>query len=202
MKNVIKTSKKGILMVTMLAASLSFATEKAPFLNIKDDARKIAVTFADVKEGNLLSIKDENGIILYKESIQKTGVYTKGFDLTSLPDGDYIFELNKDVEITSIPFTVKASEVLFKKEMETTFFKPVTRVKGDLVFITRLSLEKAPMEIEVYSGVTGTYELMHSETVTNTERVERLYRLTGLNKGDYKIVYKTEGRVFTEIIKS
>lgn len=202
MKNVIKTSKKGILMVTMLAASLSFATEKASFLNIKDDARKIAVTFADVKEGNLLSIKDENGIILYKESIQKTGVYTKGFDLTSLPDGDYIFELNKDVEITSIPFTVKASEVLFKKEMETTFFKPVTRVKGDLVFITRLSLEKAPMEIEVYSGVTGTYELMHSETVTNTERVERLYRLTGLNKGDYKIVYKTEGRVFTEIIKS
>ena len=202
MKNVIKTSKKGILMVTMMAASLSFATENASFINIKDDARKIAVTFADVKEGNLLSIKDENGIILYKESIQKTGVYTKGFDLTSLPDGDYIFELNKDVEITSIPFTVKASEVLFKKEMETTFFKPVTRVKGDLVFITRLSLEKAPMEIEVYSESTGTYELMHSETVKNTERVERLYRLTGLNKSDYKIVYKTEGRVFTEIIKS
>ncbi|WP_370477508.1 hypothetical protein [Tamlana flava] len=202
MKNVIKTSKKGILMVTMLAASLSFATEKASFLNITDDARKIAVTFADVKEGNLLSIKDVNGITLYKESIQKTGVYTKGFDLTSLPDGDYIFELNKDVEITSIPFTVKASEVLFKKEMETTFFKPVTRVKGDLVFITRLSLEKAPMEIEVYSGSTGTYELMYAETVKNTERVERLYRLTGLNKGDYKIVYRTEGRVFTEIIKS
>src|SRR5690606_17133300 len=129
--------------------------------------------------------------VLYKEFIQKTGIYTKGFDLTSLPDGDYLFELDKDVEISTIPFTVKANNVSFKKELEKTFFKPMARVKGNLVYVTRLSLNKAPMDIEVYSVSNGNNELIHSETFKNTENIERLYRLSGLNKVEYKIVFKT-----------
>ncbi len=202
MKNVIKNTKKGILMAIMMTALLSFANEKASFANIVNDAGRTSVTFVDVKAGNLLSIKDENGIVLYKEFIQKTGIYTKGFDLTSLPDGDYLFELDKDVEISTIPFTVKANNVSFKKELEKTFFKPMARVKGNLVYVTRLSLNKAPMDIEVYSVSNGNNELIHSETFKNTENIERLYRLSGLNKVEYKIVFKTEGRVFTKIIKS
>lgn len=189
-------------MAIMMTALLSFANEKASFVNIKNDAGRTSVTFINAKAGNLLSIKDENGIVLYKESIQKTGVYTKGFDLTSLPDGEYLFELDKDVEISTIPFTVKAKEVTFKKELEKTLFKPIARVKGNLVYITRLTLNKAPMDVEVYSENNGNYELIHKETFKNTENIERLYRLSGLNKVDYKIVFKTEGRVFTETIKS
>ncbi|UKM65674.1 hypothetical protein GSB9_02245 [Flavobacteriaceae bacterium GSB9] len=202
MKNVIRNTKKGILMVTMMATLASFANDKASFFSIVNGAERTSVTLVNVNEGDLLSIKDENGMILYKEAIQTTGVFTKGFDLTSLPNGAYLFELNKDVEISTIPFTVKASEVSFKKELEKTFFKPVTRVKGDLVFVTKLSLEKAPMDIEVYSGTDGNYELMYSETIKNTENIERLFKLTGINKVDYKLVYKTEGRVFTKIIRS
>ncbi|NJX14123.1 hypothetical protein [Tamlana crocina] len=201
MKNVIKNTKKGILMAIMMTALLSFANEKASFTSIKNDAGRTTVTFVDAKAGNLLSIKDGNGNVLYKESIQKTGVYTKGFDLTSLPDGEYLFELDKEVEISTMPFTVKASEVSFKKELEKTLFKPVTRVKGNLVYITRLTLNKAPMDVEVYSESNGSYELIHSETFKDTENIERMYRLSGLNKVDYKIVFKTEGRVFTETIK-
>ena len=96
MKNAVKHSKKGILMVTLFATLLSFAND-ASFYTISTDAKRTALTLRDVKEGNLLSIKDNNGVVLYKESIQKTGIYTKGFDLTSLPDGMYVFELDKDL---------------------------------------------------------------------------------------------------------
>ncbi|MBD0823440.1 hypothetical protein [Aestuariibaculum marinum] len=204
MKNVLNNTRKRFLMVTMFATLLSFANDAALF-TIKDDAKKTSVTLSDVKAGNLLSIKDDNGMILYKELIQKTGTYTKGFDLTSLPDGSYFFELDKDVEITTIPFTVNDNTVDFQKEMESTMFKPVTRVKGEMVYISRLSLNKAPLEINVYftsEDGAPVPELMHSETITNTENVSRIFRLSGLNKGDYKIVYKTEGKVFTEEISN
>jgi len=99
MKNVINSIKKGFLMATIFATTLSFANEVS-LTTIKNDADKTSLTLTDVKQGNLLSIKDENGITLYKESIEKTGIYTKGFDLTALPNGEYSFEIDKDVEIS------------------------------------------------------------------------------------------------------
>ena len=61
-------------MVTMFATLLSFANE-ASFYSIKNDAKRTSLTLDNVKQGNLLSIKDNNGIILYKEIIQKSGTY-------------------------------------------------------------------------------------------------------------------------------
>ncbi|CAH8282718.1 hypothetical protein EV196_101573 [Mariniflexile fucanivorans] len=200
MKNVLNNSKKGILMVTLFATMLSFANEVSLF-KIENDAERTSLTLNDVKQGNLLSIKDNNGVVIYKELIEQSGTYTKGFDLTELPNGGYIFELDKDVEINTIPFTVLSNTVTFKKEMEATIFKPVTRVKGNVVFVSRLSLNKAPMKIAIYftdsQNNFSTPELIYSETVENTENASRIYKLASKNSGDYKIVFTTEDRVFT-----
>lgn len=203
MKNVIKHSKKGILMVTLFATLLSFANEVS-FYSIKNDANRTSLTLNNVKEGNLLSIKDVNGIILYKELIQKSGIYTKGFDLTSLPDGGYIFELDKDLEINTVPFMVESNEVSFNKELEKTTYKPFTRVQGDIVFMSKLSLHGEPIKIDIYFNSLDSLEteLIYSETIKNTVNISRVYKLTGMNKGNYKIVYHTEGRVFTKKINN
>lgn len=202
MKNVMKHSKKGILMVTLFATLLSFAKD-ASFYTIKKDANRTALTLINVKEGNLLSIKDNNGVILYKESIQTTGTYTKGFDLTSLPNGAYLFELEKDLEISIIPFTVKSNIVKFNKEKEKSFFKPFTRVKGDLLIISQLTLNEDPLEIKIFfsdNRHSYTSELMYSEMITNSQKIEKVFRLSGLNKGSYKVVCSSQGRAFVKII--
>lgn len=190
-------------MVTMFITMLSFANEESLF-KIENDAKMTSLTL-NAKQGNLLSIKDDNGVVLYKEIIEQSGIYTKGFDLTELPNGGYIFELDKDVEIQTIPFTVVSNTVTFKKDMEAILFKPVTRVKGNLVFISRLSLNKAPMEITIYyndsQNVFGNPEIIYSETVKDTENASRVYKLASNNVGDYKIVFKTEDRIFTSEIK-
>lgn len=207
MKNVLNNSKKVFLMVTMFATLLSFANEESLF-KINNDADGTSLTL-DVKQGNLLSIKDNNGIVIYKELIEQSGIYTKGFDLTELPDGGYIFELDKDVEIHTIPFTVSSNTVTFKKEMEATIFKPVTRLKGSVLYVSRLSLNKAPMEVAIYftdtenmysKNMYSNTELIYSETIKDTEDASRIYKLSGINKGNYKIVFTTEDRVFTKEI--
>ena len=54
MKNTIKTSKKILLTVAMLTAMLGNANETS--FNIKDDAKKTALTINNVKEGNLIPV--------------------------------------------------------------------------------------------------------------------------------------------------
>lgn len=146
MKTVIKHLKKGILMVTMFATLLSFANEPS-FYTIKKDAKRTLLTLNNVKQGNLLSIIDD--IILYKKLIEKTGVYIKGFDLTSLPDGEYIFELDKDLEVNTIPFTVIASNVVFNKENGKVTYKPYSTLKNGIVYLTKLALNEEPLKADI-----------------------------------------------------
>jgi len=181
-------------MVTMLATLLSFANEVS--FTIKNDANRTSLTFYDVKEGNLLSIKDDNGIILYKELIEKQGTYTKGFDLTTLPDGIYVFELEKDMKIDTIPFSVESSIVLFDKEKENIIFKPFTRVKGNLVYLTQLALNDETFKVNIYSNST----LVYSEKIENTKDIKRVFKLVDLEKGNYKMVCEINDRVFTKFI--
>ncbi|MEP1487805.1 MAG: hypothetical protein ABJK28_05220 [Algibacter sp.] len=200
MKNVITNTKKGFLMVALFATLLSFANEVS-FTTIKNDAKRTSLTLENVKKGNLLSIKDDHGIILYKEQIEKTGNYTKGFDLTILPNGSYVFELDDDVKIKTIPFTLNSSIVVFNKELEVITFKPIIRVKGDLVFINKLSLNKDPLKIDIYfksSDDSFKSGLMHTETIKDMKKIGKIFKLTGLDKGTYKIVLNSEGREFTE----
>ncbi|WP_432416484.1 hypothetical protein, partial [Flavivirga aquatica] len=112
MKNVIKIIKKSLVIATVFATILSNATEVS-LITVKEDVKKTALTINNVKKGNLLSIKDSNGIILYKELIKTTGTYKKGFDLAVLPDGNYFFVVDKDLEVNTIPFSVNSSKVLF-----------------------------------------------------------------------------------------
>lgn len=201
MKNVLNNSKKVFLMVALLATVMGYANDGTLF-SVKSKANKTVLSL-DVKEGNLFTIKDENGITLYKEAIQQTGIYTKGFDLTSLPDGNYFFELEKDMEITTIPFTVAAKEVTFNKALSKTTFKPLTVVKKDYILVSQLSLEEQPLEVEIYyedGSYTEPYQLIYSETITDTKNIERIYQLSNFVKGKYKIVYKTDGKEFVEFI--
>ena len=198
MKNVIKHSRKGFLMVTMFATLLSFANEVS-FFKVKNDAKRTLISL-NVKEGNLLSIIDDNGMILYKELIQKAGVYTKGFDLTSLPNGKYTFELDKDLEINTIHFTVLSGNVVFNKEEEKVFYKPFIRVKDDMLYISKLTLNDEPLKVDIYYANTNDLQLIHSEELENTQNIQKIYKLAGSEKGNYRIVLQSEDRTFTKNI--
>jgi hypothetical protein len=197
-----KEVKTGILMVTMLATMLSNAARPATFeKNVETENTTISIN--SVKQGQQLIIKDYNGIVLYKELIEKSGVYTKGFDLTALPNGEYYFELDKDIEVQVIPFKVYMNKVEFLKEKETKFFKPIIRFKDDKVLLSRLSFDSKPLEVKIYYDDYSSYsdyELIHSEKFKDTKIIERVYLLNKQKKGNYKVVIKTEGREYTESI--
>ncbi|WP_370477510.1 hypothetical protein [Tamlana flava] len=199
MKSVIKNTKKGILMVTIMATLVSFANEDGKSI-IKDDIKKTAITLTNVKVGDLLTIKDYNGIILYKESIEASGIYQKGFDLSALPNGDYFFEVDKDMEIKILPFTVKAKEVIFVKENGTSVFKPHIRQKDDMLLISKLALSLEPLKVKIYSDNNSEYEMIYSDVIEDTRTIEKAYKLK--KGGDYKIVLSSDERTYTKFINN
>jgi hypothetical protein len=201
MKTVIENTKKGILMVAMLVASLSFASEGTPFFSISNKAKKTALTLENVKEGNTLYIKDHYGAKIYEEIILVNGFFSKGYDLTALPNGDYHFELDTDVHVKLIPFTVESNSIKVKFEKVKTIFKPIVKVKGDLVFVSKLALNDEPLKVDVYYEKANSSELVLTETIKGTKSIERVYKLTDDSRnGDYKIVFNTSGREFTKFI--
>ena len=125
MKNLIKNS---LVLVVLFTTLLSNANETIVLRNLNDNKTTI-LTVLDVAQGNQILIKDVDGFVLFKEKIQNSGTFTKGFNLTSLPDGKYYFELKNDSENRKISFIVRKKLVVYKKDMESTIKKTLTRSK-------------------------------------------------------------------------
>lgn len=162
----------------------------------------LVVTFENVKKGHQLVIKDANLLVVYKEAIQKDGNYRKGFDLTALPDGEYTVELDKDVQIVIIPFTVSSNTVTFQKENETVVYKPMVRLDGNHLFVSRLSLDVQPLQMKLYytESIQQGRTLIYKEDIKNTKIVERVLQLSKEKKGTYVVTFESQGRTFTEYV--
>tara|TARA_R110001592_G_scaffold53653_2_gene164550 strand:- start:6139 stop:6798 length:660 start_codon:yes stop_codon:yes gene_type:complete len=198
-----KVIKKSILMGVMLTTLLSNATnEGSSFIPKKEkDISRTMVTINDVKKGQKLVIKDVNGFVLYKELLKEAGIYTKTFDLTELPDGDYVFELDKDLQIKTIPFSVFSNEVTFDKEKETTIYKPYIRLKDNYIYINKLALNEAPLDVKIYysgDSNTGYNELIYSETIKNTKSIGKVYKLLKDAPGKYSVELSSDNRTYQE----
>ncbi len=192
-----KVIRKGVLMLSILSTMASYAN-KVSYASTTTGIKKTVLALENVKKGHQLKIVDANGLILYKEQIDKSGNYVKDFDLTTLPNGDYFFELDKDCEIKITPFKVINNAVTFNKDNGQTIFKPVVQKRGDTVYVSRFSFNGNPINFKIY--YEDNLEYIVKEKFENEKNIGRVYDFSKARKGNYKIVFKTEGRVFVENI--
>ena len=192
-----KLTKKNLIILLMLVSFLSYANDERE--SFKEKEKVTNLNFKNVKLGSMLTIKDNKGLVLYKESIVKSGQYSKGFDLTALPNGDYYFELDTDFEIVVIPFDVVSNQVNFRKDEKSTIFKPFVRVKDNMVYVSRVSYIESPLEYKIYYSKNN--DLVLSEKFENEKQVNKIYDFSGSKEGDYLFVFKFEGRRYSKKIK-
>lgn len=192
MKNLMK---KSILFVAIVATVASYASGPSA-KGRKSDVKKTVILLNNVKPGQQLLIKDYNDAVLYHETIDRSGMYSKVFDLSFLPSGNYYFELEKDIEFNIIPFKVSSDKVEVFKEKENKLYKPFVRSKANKVYLSRMSLNEQPLKVNIYfDGINGE-ELIFAEDLKNKKIVERIYTFDEHIEGLYKIVVSTEGKTF------
>ncbi len=198
MKNLYINIKKVILIITLSTTIIGFSAEDKIVVK---EAKKTALRLHNVKVGNLLTISDTNGVTLYKEEIKKSGEYAKGFDLSALPNGNYFFELEKDVEIKTMPFSISNKKVIFNRDTETVFLKPVAVLKNNTVYVTKLSPNKEMLKVSIYgiNKINDSEELLYTENIKGVQAIERAYKLEA---GNYKIVFNSNNKDFTKFINN
>ncbi|MGJ8591349.1 MAG: hypothetical protein ACSHXF_02305 [Aquaticitalea sp.] len=198
MKNTLKIM---MIVMALLGVMTSSANGKIT-VSSNENTKSTIIKLDDVRKGHQLLIKSNHGTVLYNESISQTGVYKKEFDLTTLPDGIYFFELDKDVVIQIIPFSVLSNTVKFDKDKEVKVFKPVVQYRNNKLTVSKLALDLKPMTVEIFydNPHTTISEKIHSEKIENTKIIERVYILDQKKPGTYRIVTKTDGRSYTQMI--
>ena len=189
------TIKKHLVAVTFLLSLVSYATEKN--ISSTTEGRKVKVEFTAVKKGQVLSIKNTNSIVMYSDIIEMAGNYARIFDLTSLENGKYTTELEKDFETIIKPFLIENGLVTFLPEENKTIFKPVIRTQDNLLLISKISLENQPIKITLYYMDAVIY----TETSKDTKVLNRALRLLKNKKGNYTVAISADNKNYRKNFK-
>ena len=192
-----KRLRKLILaMVVVFTTTTSYSTQYIVVTN-PDSSRITHVVFEDVSKGSLFIIADMYGNLIYNETINKTGSYSRNLDLTNLPDSQYYFEIDDEDEIEIIPFTINENIVVIKKEEKSTIHKPEITVKDNKVYVSKKLNGKQSMDIEIYYE---DYDLAYSEKFKDVFSLSRVYDFSTSKKGKYIIHITSEGKTFKNTI--
>lgn len=188
-----KTIKSILLVAIMLGTFISYAAMiTKPTDSV--DGKNVKVEFKSVKMGQALTIKDDNGKIHYNRLVENDGDFSMTFDLSSLPNGNYKAELDKNFEIIIKSFKITDGIVTFFTQDNVKVFKPIIRKKGDLLYVSKKSFSKKPLNIIIYYN----NKVIVKDKVK--EDLNKIYRLPEDKKGDYKIVIKSNEREYIEIV--
>ena len=186
MKTIIR---KSLLVALMLGTLSSYATGTT-LVDEKGTGKEVEIR--TVKKGQILYIKNSEGKVLHEKTIEINGTFEKAFDFSSLRNGYYTLEVNKDFQIEVIPFTVIAKKATFYTQEEKTIFKPVIRTRDNRVMVSKLAFEEAQMHVTIY--FEG--DIIFKEKVEGENVLKRVYQLRKDIKGDYKVVMKANDRTY------
>lgn len=175
-----------VLVALMLGTLTSFAK------NSELGVKKIKIAFNDVKKGHELTIKNNEGVILHSEEVERKGDLVKVFDFSKLENGNYTLELEKDFEIIIKSIKVNNDTIFFDKTSKIMIFKPVVRTKNNLLMISKVSFDKKPLDVTILFND----EVILSETVISEDLLNRVYKLDENQKGSYKVIIRNNGRTY------
>jgi hypothetical protein len=189
-----KANIKNIILVALMFGTLiGYANENKKSTEVDDNVK---IIFKSVKKGQNLTIANEQGQTIYKEKIKSSGNYSRVFNLKNLKDGLYTTELNKDFESVITQIKVVNGKASFLHDNKKKIFKPVIRKQGNLLFISKIDFNKAPLKISLY--YKG--DLIYFETVKRNKNdvLNKVYKLSDIETGNYKVIVSTDNKVYTE----
>lgn len=197
MKNLIKKSLLAIMLLTLLGSN-AMSNET----NLNDNLIIVNGKLIDLTlkytDGDLkVNVKDSFGLILYNDTYTGTE-FNKKFDLTSLPNGNYQFEIEGQTRIITIPFVVSSNNVDFHKEDESIFYKPIVRIENDNIYISKMAFNNESLKVALYDKDSN---LLYTEELIGKINLERNLNISKLMKGDYRLIMISENRRFEQIMK-
>src|SRR5690606_29226791 len=129
MKNLVKN----LIAVVLVVVSVASASAKEVPIKIKVAGEKSIELFLGEISGKVwISFKDDNGDVIYSKRIKNLTFYRAKYDLATLPDGEYKFELYADDQTLNLPVTIAEGTVALKEKVAAA---PVVSKRGNTVSV-------------------------------------------------------------------
>jgi len=189
--------KKNLFIVALLSAIVINATNINNNIKVEVTNSKLIDLKLKNSDGDLtISVKDALGEVLYTENFEGN-YFSKKYDLNTLPKGDYYFEIEGSTRINLMPFKVTSKGLDFKNKIKSTYYKPIVRQVGDLVFISKIAFYNEDFEIYLYDNQSN---ILYKERLKGEFNLGKTLNLKNLTSGNYRIVMESAGKVFEQKI--
>jgi hypothetical protein len=143
-----------------------------------------------------LQIFDNEGSVIYSDSMESSEIGKKKFVTKGLADGSYTIQWMDDLAMISQELRIEDSVPVFQDETYRVFYKPVVEVKGGLVNISMLTLNKKvrtrlydPMGREIFD-----------EKSSSKDSYQKSLKVLDPEKGYYLLTVEYKNQTFREYI--
>ena len=193
MKNLMR--KSIVVAILLLAFIVKGNTVQPNFNVIVTGSKFINLTLLNADGATSIRFIDKYGKTLHKEVLKGIN-NSKKYDLSTLPEGNYIIELNANSKTIQYPVEVTNKNVTIKDGILKR--KPLFLIEDNKVVVTRFSEKKQTMKIAVYDSNSN---VIYADTLEGKLNVGKILNFSKLKDGYYKVVVKSDGKLFKKEIK-
>lgn len=177
----------------LLASGSVIAGDADPSISIRKSQgeKQTLVRVANLTTGSaVLRLKDAQGRVLHREAI-KGNAYMKKYNLASLPEGEYTFEVRSAEGVSQETFTLSAGTA------QAVYFKPAVQIDEEMVKVMFKNSITSPVSLKLYDRYG---KVLYQETVACQEQYAKGLNLSKLGAGQYSLSLTGANYVYSKSI--
>lgn len=128
-------------------------------------------------------IHDKQGLRIFKETLERSKLNKRRYNLSSLPSGKYLLLVSYNNQTKIQELEIKEGDLAIDSEKEQTVFAPTITQNKDYLDISMLNLSNHKLEIEIWDKDGNR---IYKEEVSDGA-VQRRYNLSKLKKATYTV---------------
>jgi hypothetical protein len=155
------------------------------------------IQLSDIKYDTKCLLKNQQGVILYKEDIARAQIFQRSLNLIELPDGTYELQIEDDYKTETTSLTKSNGKVMTANQIKITTFKPQIVLKDTQLNVSLLALNNEKLTVSI---LDENQNIILEKKLSGSVNLGQSYDLSQLNAGDYTIQLYTNGKVYDKLI--
>ena len=155
------------------------------------------IQLSDIKYDTKCLLKNQQGVILYKEDIARAQIFQRSLNLIELPDGTYELQIEDDYKTETTSLTKSNGKVMTANQIKITTFKPQIVLKDTQINVSLLALNNEKLTVSI---LDENQNIISEKKLSGSVNLGQSYDLSQLNAGNYTIQLYTNGKVYDKLI--
>ncbi len=181
----------------LLKTIMCFATTKMDIRISKNSSKILSVTLNSVEIGEKIKVVNTAGEILFLETINKPGYYTKDLSLSDAPYGLYFVENISSRSVYIEPIMVSKYRASLVTEEEKTYVAPRIEYNDNLLVVSAKNNKRVETFIDIYNS-EGV--IIYNSNILKTKFVQKKFNTFVLRDEYIRVSVTINGYNFNEKI--